>query len=76
MPTVLLIDGLAFKVNINDHGPPHTHVWKSGLEVRLSLMDLQEMPGTTMRPADVRKALDILRGNLETVWGAWRTYHG
>ena len=76
LPTVLLIEGFAFKINTKDHTPPHTHIWKSGLEVRLTLEGQQQMGGTTMRPADVRRAQAILTENLGPLWEAWKAHHG
>lgn len=76
MPTVLLVEGFAFKVNTKDHAPPHVHVWKGGLEVKLTLNGQQDMRGATMRPADVRRAQKIMAENLGSLWDAWRLYHG
>lgn len=75
-PTVFIFESLKFKINANDHNPPHVHVEGRGSSIRINLLTLEYMDkqtdfslGTLERiKAEVVKRKDEL---LEE----WKKYH-
>jgi hypothetical protein len=81
MPTVIVVDGFAVRVNIVEDGEgPHVHVVKDGREDRVQLLSedarLMTMGGrekTTL--AEARRAVEIVRKNLTACWAEWKKWH-
>jgi hypothetical protein len=81
MPTLAVINGFALRVNIVEDGEgPHVHVVKGGREYRVRILhddaQLMTMGGrekTTQTEA--RRAVRIVRENLEACWAEWNKWH-
>jgi hypothetical protein len=76
MPTVLLIDGFAFKIQTNDHIPPHVHVWKAGREAKLYLDLVRPEAGYTLSARDLARAAVIVQQHQAFLMAEWGKYHG
>ena len=80
VPTVMRLDGLRVVVYPNDHRPAHVHVIGRGCEAVFNLncpagpVELRENYGFPAR--ELRRLLDTLAENLETLCGAWEEIHG
>lgn len=81
MPTVIVVDGFAVRVNIVEDGDgPHVHIVKGGREYRVQLLSndakLMTMGGRekTTR-AEARRAVEIVRDNLVACWTEWKKWH-
>jgi len=81
VPTVIVVDGFAVRVNIVEDGEgPHVHVVKGGREYRIRLhhgdVSLMTMGGRekTTR-AEARRALQIVGDNLQACWAEWKKWH-
>ncbi len=46
-PVVFVFESLKFKINVNDHNPPHVHVEGGGTSVRINLRTLEYMDDET-----------------------------
>ncbi len=70
--------GFDFKINTNDHPPPHLHVWHQGNLVIIS-MEPDVCEGKiygNMKKSEVRRARRIVRRNLELFRKEWKRMHG
>jgi hypothetical protein len=81
MPTVIVVDGFAVRVNIVEDGEgPHVHVVKGGREYRVRLLRgdaiLLTMGGREkVTRAEARRAVEIVRENLLACWAEWKKWH-
>lgn len=81
MPTILSIDGFAFRIfrPPREHGPPHVHVWKSGKEAIIWLGDTEKAPTIRevygMTQSEFTRALAIVAEYQELLLQRWREYH-
>ncbi len=75
-PVVFIFESLKFKVNANDHNPPHVHVEGNGSSVRINLLTMDFMDDET----------DYSQGTLDRILGEvikrrdelmveWKNYH-
>lgn len=75
-PVVFIFESLKFKINVNDHSPPHVHIEGKGASVRVNLITLDFMDDET----------DFSRGTLDRIMSEvikrkdelmteWKTYH-
>ena len=75
-PAVFIFETLKFKINANDHSPPHVHVEGKGASVRINLRTLDFMDDET----------DFSRGTLDRIMSEvikrqdelmeeWNKYH-
>ena len=75
-PVDFIFESLKFKINANDHNPPHVHVEGKGTSVRVNLLTLDFMDDRT----------DFSQGTLDRIMGEvikrkdeliaeWETYH-
>ena len=55
MPTVLMDGGFAVRVYLNDHSPPHVHVWKAGGWIVLTL-PTEQTPVAVLRASGMKQA--------------------
>ena len=76
MSVVLRIGRVNFKINANDHNPPHVHVEGYGESVRISLNDLEPMDDTGFSPAALRMIREAVRMHREELLEKWKEYHG
>lgn len=76
MPTVLLLDGFAFKINTNDHLPAHVHVWKAGRRAKIYLDPVKPEAGSTLGVRDLARAAAIVKRHQAYLIGEWEKHHG
>jgi hypothetical protein len=81
MPTVLRKDGFQVRIYTNDHTPSHVHVFKAEGELIVNLGSESEEPWiveelSTMKPADARRARDIVKEHQTYLLTEWRRIHG
>lgn len=73
---VFIFESLKFKINANDHNPPHVHIEGKGASVRINLLTLMYMDDET----------DFSRGTLDRIMAEvtkrkeelleeWKKYH-
>jgi hypothetical protein len=60
----------------NDHGPPHVHVFKAGVEAVIELLPLAIRDNYRMSRAELRGAVDLVAEHHEVLVQAWRQMHG
>jgi hypothetical protein len=79
MPTVLTVEGFAFRVYPDDHAPAHAHVWKAGgwtvVKLPTSATPARVLRATRMTDRDVARAVRLIEENALALWDAWRRYH-
>lgn len=80
MPTVLRERGFVFQIHLDDHGPPHVHVWKAGCSAKIEIGD-EATPPTVVDPGrmptpEVRRAVRIMERNQAGLLEEWRVHHG
>lgn len=80
MPTVLRERGFEVRIYLNDHPPPHVHVFRAAGEVVINLGEGQMPPqvreNLSMSRADERRALELVAIHHDELVSAWRRYHG
>ena len=76
MSVVLQIGRVKFKINANDHNPPHVHVEGYGERVRINLMTLEQMDDTGFSPAALRLIREAVKMHREELTNKWKEYHG
>lgn len=77
MVTVLSDRHLKYKVNENDHNPPHVHVEGGGASIRINLLTLEVMDRETMfSESTMRKIRLKVAENRELFLDKWREMHG
>ena len=77
MTTVLRTRNLRFKINTNDHNPPHVHVEGGGASIRINLLTLEIMDfETEFSTATVRMIVNFVMINREILLEKWVEIHG
>ena len=77
MVTVFTVDRLKFKINENDHNPPHVHVEGLGCTVRINLNTLKVMDAKTdFTKSAVKKILEFVKENHQDLLDQWEAAHG
>ena len=68
---------LAYKINENDHRPPHVHVEGLGASVRINLLTLEVMDRETdFSATTLSKILRVVRENRILLLERWEELHG
>jgi len=68
---------LAYKINENDHRPPHVHVEGLGASVRINLLNLEVMDEETdFSTATLNRILQVVRENRMLLLDRWEELHG
>lgn len=68
---------LAYKINENDHQPPHVHVEGLGASVRINLLTLEVMDNKTeFSAASLSKILKVIKENRNLLLDKWEEIHG
>lgn len=68
---------LAYKINDDDHNPPHVHVEGGGASVRINLLTLEVMDSYTgFSAGTLRKILEKVRENKWLLIDEWEKKHG
>lgn len=77
MVTVLNIHNLKYKINENDHNPPHVHVEGAGCKLRINLLTLEVMDTRTdFSKNTVRKIIEFVAENRIYFLDTWEDIHG
>jgi len=80
MPTVLRKNGFRFQIYTDDHEPAHTHVFKAGKEVVISLGDETTKPWVRenkgMKKTSENQAVIIAADHQDFLLEKWREFHG
>ena len=75
-PVVFVFESLKFKINANDHNPPHVHVEGNGANVRINILTLDYMDEETEFS---RGTLDRIMSEVikrrEELMTEWKAYH-
>ena len=75
-PTVFIFGSLKFKINANDHNPPHVHIEGNGTSIRINLLILEFMDDETQfsKAALGRIMTETIR-RKEELMEEWKNYH-
>lgn len=73
MPTLLNLNGFKFFFYANEHEPMHIHVSKGDEYAKIELETLK-VTRTTLKPKDLKQALEITEIHQTSFMGAWRDY--
>jgi hypothetical protein len=80
LPTVLRVGSLRFVIWLNDHAPPHVHVFSGDAEASIELRGPAEYPRLVLNQRMKRSDLAVaLRASLEHqafLLGRWTDIHG
>jgi hypothetical protein len=76
MPTVLRRDGFEFVIYLDDHNPPHVHVFKADGEGKIELDPIVVAGVWRMKRNDVRNAKHIASENQTYLPDRWREING
>ena len=79
MPTVLRKDGFDFMIYMDDHEPPHVHVFREKGEVVVLIGDRQTDPSVRNNRGfsvkNERRALALVEENQEYLLEMWEVLH-
>lgn len=68
---------LVYKINENDHRPPHIHVEGMGVSVRINLLTLEVMDlETDFSASTLSRILLLIRENRMLLLERWEELHG
>ena len=80
MVTVHRQDGFRLVIYLEDHEPPHVHVYASGAEAKIGLLAQDGHPyvirAFAMRAGDLRKAVQLVSEQQAMLVAKWREIHG
>ncbi|MFW6079019.1 MAG: DUF4160 domain-containing protein [Gemmatimonadota bacterium] len=72
--------GFSFRIYPDDHGPPHVHVWKAGVHVRILLGDDSDPPCLWtvhgMGAKNARRAIALVERHHTRLLNGWKRIHG
>jgi hypothetical protein len=77
MPKVLVVGEFAVVIFTNDHPPPHVHVRKAGMLVKIALEPEVVLLryDKDLSASDLRKAVNIVKDNREFLLAKWNELH-
>ncbi len=68
---------LIYKINENDHHPPHIHVEGLGASVRINLLTLEVIDSETdFSSSTLNKILKVIKENRNLLLERWEDIHG
>jgi hypothetical protein len=68
---------LIYKINENDHSPPHVHVEGMGASVRINLLNLEVMDSETeFTTSTLNRILRVVKENRLLLLERWEELHG
>lgn len=68
---------LIYKINENDHAPPHVHIQGQGASVRINLLTLEILDKETdFSHATLNRILKVVRENRSLLLERWEELHG
>jgi len=77
MVTIFTTRHLKFKINENDHNPPHVHVEGGGARVRINLLTLEVMDAEVeFSKSMMNYILKFVSENRVTLLTEWEERHG
>jgi hypothetical protein len=76
VPTVLRRDGFEFVIYLDDHNPPHVHVFKADGEAKIELDPIIVAGVWRMKRKDARDAKRITRENQTYLLDKWGEING
>lgn len=80
VPTVLIHKGFTVRIYLNDHGPPHVHVWRGDgwvlIELPRASARVRAIKAIGMRETDIVRALRIVESHADALAAAWKEIHG
>lgn len=76
MPTIFFFLGFRFFFYSQEHMPPHVHVRCASGKAKFNLLDGSQMETPTMKPKDLKKAIEILNEERERFLKEWYNFHG
>ena len=74
MPTVLFIFGLRFYFYSEEHLPIHVHVKNGDGKAKINVVTREIMENQGLKPADLKKAIDIVKRYQDDIIQAWKEY--
>jgi Domain of unknown function (DUF4160) len=80
MPTVLRQRGFRVVIYLNDHLPPHVHIFKGGGEVRIEMGNEKALPklmsiSGQINDKDVSQAWYLVKEHQAELLAKWRKIH-
>lgn len=79
MVTIFRESGLSFVIFIDDHDPPHVHVFGDGIakiELGTTKDDVRVVDVERMKTGDIRKAKRIVAERHDELLMKWEEFHG
>jgi Domain of unknown function (DUF4160) len=79
MVTIFREAGLRFVIFIDDHVPPHVHVFGDGIakiELGTKSDEVRVVDAEGMKAGDIRKAKRIVAERREELMIKWEEFHG
>jgi hypothetical protein len=79
MVTIFRESGLRFVIFIDDHPPPHVHVFGDGMakiELGMNEAEVRVIDTERMKTGDVRKAKRIVVERRDELMTKWEEFHG
>ena len=73
MPTLLNLNGFKFFFYANEHDPMHIHISKGDEFAKIELETLK-VTRNTLKPKDLKQALDLTETHQHTFMEAWHDY--
>lgn len=73
MPTLLNLNGFKFFFYANEHDPMHIHVSKGDEFAKIELATIK-VTRNTLKPKDLKQALEITEIHQQLFMEAWRDY--
>ena len=68
---------LVYKINENDHRPPHVHVEGMGASVRINLLTLEVLDKETdFSHGTLSRIIKVVRDNRNLLLERWEELHG
>ena len=75
-PVVFVFETLKFKINANDHNPPHVHVEGRGTSIRINLLSLDFMDDPTdFSQGTLDRILDEVLRRKDELMEEWVKYY-
>lgn len=77
MTTIFYHEHLRYKINENDHNPPHVHVEGMGASIRVNLLTLEIMDSKTeFSLTTIRHITEYIKANRIVLLQEWEDRHG
>jgi hypothetical protein len=75
-PVIFIFESLKFKINANDHNPPHVHIEGGGTSVRINLLTLDFMDDQTdFSQGTLDRIMKEVIKRKNALMEEWEKYH-